>query len=166
MDLAHLDEAQAIELVTELLAQLAQGRIAIEDAERRVAGTRKMIEGLVEMFPAAEDLLPDDLDDDEEPRPRGTEAVRRVLADRVGDWYAVPQIVDMLNRRDWLPVSSNASNAVRTALERAVEAGVLKKSRAAAGGPVPVGTVIYSFPPPPQVDLLAGFGRADDEEPF
>jgi hypothetical protein len=148
LDLSDLDEERATELVTQLLGQLLEARETVEQFERRAAGIRRMISGLVEMFPALEDLLPEDIDPEDEPRPRGTDAVRRVLSDDAGKWYGVTGVVHLLEQRGWVPESSNPSNAVRTALERAVEAGYVKKGRSTEGG------VIYSVNP------------YDDEEPF
>ncbi len=149
-DLANLDEKRATELVAELLDTLLEARDAVEQSQRRAAGVRRMISGLLEMFPALEDMLPEDIDPEEEARPRGTAAVRRVLDDQPGDWFAVAGVVELLLRRGWLPESSNPANAVRTALERAVEAGLVKKARATRGG------VIYSSVEEP----------SDDEMPF
>lgn len=153
VDLNNLDEENAMAAVILLVDQLDKARAEAERSQRRVAGLRKMIDALVEMFPAAEDVLPEALDDDEEPRPRGAEAIRRVLAEREGHWYTVAGVVDALEKRDWLPNSSNPANAVRTALERLVEAKVLRKGRSAQG------SVVYSYSKPaPDYDY--------GEEPF
>jgi hypothetical protein len=152
LDLAQLNQDDAKGLVAQLLAQLAEAREAVERSERRATGIRKMVDGLVEMFPALEDLLPEDLDNDEEPRPRGAEAVRRVLADRQGDWFTVTHIVGLLDKQNWMPNSSNPANAVRTALERLVDTGGIEKNRSTTGA------VIYRYLLPPSPD--------DQEEPF
>ncbi len=153
LHLTNLKDDDAAELLAELLIQLFDTRQAVEHSQRQAIGIRKMIDGLVEMFPALEDLLPEDLDDDEDPRPRGTEAIRRVLAENKGAWYTVPAIVTLLDAQDWLPNSSNPANAVRTALERLVERKVVEKSRSTEG------VVIYRHPPPPT-------SYRSDEEPF
>ena len=106
-----------------------------------------MIAAVIEMFPAAEDVLPEDLDDDDEPRPRGAEAVRRILAETPDRWFSVQQVLAALVHRGWGPESSNPANATRTALERLVEAGVIEKMRSTKG------PVIYKYEKP-------------DEEPF
>lgn len=152
MDLAQLDDDAAETLVAQLVAQLTATRAEEDRLQRRAVGIRKMIDGLVEMFPATEDLLPENLDDDEEPRPRGAEAVRRALDEHAGEWYAVPHVADLLARRGWLPNSSKPSNAVRTALERLVEQGDIEKGRSTEG------IVIYRRPEPPKYDT--------GEEPF
>ena len=141
----------------QLVRQLESARQSVDQAERRVAGLRKLIEAVVEIYPAAEDELPDDLDDEREPRPRGAEAVRRVLADRAGNWYRLPVIVDMLDEQGWLPASGNPTNAVRSAAERLIATRVLEKERAEGDG-----AVIYRYPKPP-ADPPPGY---DDEEPF
>jgi hypothetical protein len=150
LDLANLNEQRATEFVRELLNQLVEARGAVEQFERRAAGVRRIISGLVEMFPALEDLLPEDIDPDEGTRPRGMEAIRRVLDEKRGDWFAVGGVVHLLKGEGWLPESSNPANAVRTALERAVEAGVAVKGRTVGGG------VIYRSTQEPY----------PDEEPF
>lgn len=155
LDLTKLSDDAAKGLVVELLTQLEDSRQAVERSQRQAVGIRKMIDGLVEMFPALEDLLPEDLDDEEDPRPRGAEAVRRILADRKGNWFAVPAIVDILDRNNWMPESSNPANAVRTALERLVEREVIEKGRSTEG------VVIYRHPQPPP-PRVGGY----DEEPF
>ncbi len=153
LDLTDVDESTATAMTQQLLEQLQEAREEVEQAQRRVGGIRKMIDGLIEIFPAAEDVLPEDLDGDDEPRPRGTEAVRRVLDAQRGKWYAIPAIVSFLGQQGWLPESSNAANAVRTALQRAFEAGIVEKSRSTQG------QVIYRVPAAKSPD--------DDEgEPF
>ena len=149
LDLGKLDEDSAAVAVVALLAELATARTNMESWQRRAAGLRKMIDGLVEMYPSTEDELPDDLDEDEAPRPRGAEAVRRVLEMNVGKWYPVSAIVHLLGQQGWLPASSNPSNAVRTAAERLVELDAIKKDRSVKG------EVIYQF--------ATIYG---DEEPF
>lgn len=129
VDFAELDDTGALELAVQLLAEMETAEHVVDEAERRVQGIKKWIYGLVEMFPAVEDLLPPDFDTTDDPRPRGASAVLRVLMDNTGRWYSVPAIVDMLDRRDWLPNSSKPANAVRTALERLVERGDIQKSR-------------------------------------
>lgn len=137
VDLTELNSDERAEaVISALLGELAAARNAVESAQRRAGGIRKMIEAVVEMFPVTEDLLPDDLDGDEEPRPRGAEAVRRALAGDQGVWFTVPGIVGLLNTRKWLPDSPNPANAVRTAADRMVEQGLGQKGRAASGGPV------------------------------
>jgi hypothetical protein len=150
VDFGQLTEEAAFGMGGQLLAQLEEARAAVDQAQRRATGIRKMIDGLVEMFPAVEDLLPDDLDDDEDPRPRGAEAVRRALANRKGDWFTVSSVVSLLDKHGWLPTSSNPANAVRSALVRLYDAEVIAKDRG------PSGAVIYSYPVP----------EYGDEEPF
>lgn len=153
-DLTSLTNQQAAEWIPRLLMQIGAARNTVEIYQRKAAGIRKMIAAVVEIYPDLEDLLPEDLDNDEEPRPRGAEAVRRVLFEREGEWFPVAGVVNMLDRFGWMPESSNPSNAVRTALERLVERGVVQKSRAVDGA------VIYRAPQPPPPPY------SDDEEPF
>ncbi len=151
LDFERLNEKQAEELGRELLAQLLDTRNAVERLQRREVGIRKVLDGVIEMFPAVEDLLPEDLDDDNEPRPRGAEAVRRVLAGDPDTWYTVTAVVGALRMREWLPNSSNPSNAVRTALERLVDSKKVRKDRTDKG------LVVYRHLEGPTYD---------DEEPF
>lgn len=153
LDLTTLTEDEAVTYAHQLLDQLAATRTEVEASERRAAGIRKMIDVMVEMFPAIEDVLPEDLDADS-PRPRGASAVQKVLDDEPGSWFAVKAIVARLGQSGWLPDSSNPANAVRTAAERLVERDAIKKSKSTEGA------VIYKSkkPPPPKYDPA--------EEPF
>lgn len=161
VDLTTMSEDEAILLAARLVGQLGESREEVDRAQRRAVGIRKMIDALVEMFPAVEDVLPDDLDPDEV-RPRGAEAVYRVLADRMGKWWRVESIVEFLEEEEWLPDSANPAKAVRSALERGVTAGDLEKGRSKDGG-----LVIYRVPPPkPPTPPKAGPGGGFDEEPF
>lgn len=132
-DLTDLDAASAKEMLGRLLSQLVTAREAIVTGQRREAGYRKMIDALVEMFPELEDDLPAALDEDEPARPRGAAAVLAILKDNVNNWYQVGAIANMLERRDWLPQSSSPANAVRSALERLVEQGLVQKGKSVQG---------------------------------
>jgi hypothetical protein len=147
-DLTNLDAKSATELVRQLLEQLRDARTAVEESKRRAIGIRKVIDGLVEMFPAAEDVLPDDFDDGKPPRPRGAEAVLRVIAEKPGSWYTVTAVVRMLHERGWMPESANPGNAVRSALERLVETNMALKGRSTEG------VVIYTSTPPEDEGLF------------
>jgi hypothetical protein len=147
-DLTGLDDEAAAQLLSDLLKQLAGEREEAQRAERRAEGIRKVIDGLVEMFPALWEMLPEDLDGDEETRPRGSEAVRRVLLENRGDWFTVGGVVGLLGQQGWGPTSKSPANAVRTALERLVERDDIEKTRSTKGA------VIYRLPEP------------DSEEPF
>jgi hypothetical protein len=158
LKLATMSEAEAATVVEELLAELVAVRSEVSRLERLAVGLRKMVDAVVEVHPSVEDLLPDDLDEDEEPRPRGAEAVRRVLEMNRGVWFEVPKIVSLLDQQGWLPDSSNPANAARTALERLVESEVVVKARSTKGTVIyRVGTDADSKPPDP----IYG-----DEEPF
>ena len=154
LDITALTDGQALLVVGGLVAQLRHAREDIDKLERQVAGIRKMIDGLVEMYPVTEDVLPEDLDPEDPPHPRGAEAVLRVLREVAGEWYTVPHIVQRLDAKDWLPRSSNPPNAVRTALERLLEQRAVEKSRSTTD------QVIYRVP----VTEPRGYGY--DEEPF
>ncbi|HVL03399.1 MAG TPA: hypothetical protein VM386_03065 [Acidimicrobiales bacterium] len=147
-DLSNVTEAGSAELLKKLLSHLTGVREQLDAYERRAAGLRKMIAGVVEMYPALEDLLPEDLDADDEPRPRGAEAVRRVLADNSENWFTVLAMAYQLNQRGWDPDSSKPANAIRTALERLVERKEAEKARSTDGA------VIYRHvkPSPPTYD--------------
>ena len=143
-----MDEAEAQAAVEKLVAELREARIARDDALRRIAGLRKLVEGYLELYPLLDDMVePGDLDDEDDnvrvTRPRGADAALSVLTERRGEWYQVPVIVDFLDNEGWMPRSSNPRNAVRTALERLVENGAVEKGNAAGSG-----AVIYRVPPP------------------
>jgi hypothetical protein len=132
-DLTELDLATAGELLQRLVDQLGSARQTIEAAQRRVAGFRKMVDALVEMFPELEDRLPEDLDEDEPSRPRGAMAVYEILQENLNSWYQVGAVVRLLQEKEWMPQSSNPANAVRSALERLHDTGSIEKSRSTAG---------------------------------
>lgn len=142
VDLTRIQEPEAHEIVHQLVRELRSARDAVTAAERRVSGLRKMIDALCELYPAVEDGLPDDLDDEEQPRPRGAEAVRRVLAASRGNGFTVQGLVELLAMRGWLPDSPVPANAVRTSAERLVERGDVRKIRSDSG------TVSYMMPAP------------------
>jgi hypothetical protein len=154
-DFATLTEDEAMDAAVALLEQLSDARLIEESAHRRVVGIRRILDGLVEMFPALEDLLPEDLDEDEPPRPRGAQAALRALGEVPGTWFTVPMIVSNLSVRGWEPASSNPANAVRTALERLVKTGAIEKGRSTQS------EVIYRQPPPPAAEAVTD----DDFDP-
>lgn len=141
-DLTSLNPESAAKMLDRLLSQLGTWREAVVAGERRVAGFRKMIDALVEMFPELEDRLPAELDEGEPARPRGAAAALNVLQERPNRWYSVGSVVQMLDTKDWLPKSSNPGSAVRTALERLVEKNEIEKNRSTNGA------VIYRFHDP------------------
>jgi len=149
IDLTNPSEEAASETLSQLLDQLVMIQQVIDGATRRVAGLRKMVEALVEMFPALEDKLPEDFDENEPARPRGAAAAITVLRENAGNWFTVVGVLNLLERHEWVPKSSNPANAVRTALERLVEQGAIKKNRSTEGA------VIYRVE-----------NYTDDEEPF
>ena len=140
----EMSEEQAATSIAELLRQLSDARHTVEAGQRRVAGIRKVIDGIVEIFPALEDLLPEDLDETETPHPRGSDAVWRVMSAPGAStrWLTVNAVVNLLAERDWMPRSSNPANAVRTALERLHESGAIEKTRSTES------QVIYRWTPP------------------
>jgi hypothetical protein len=146
-DIADLNEVAAGVQVRRLLRSLEQARSDVANAQRREAGFRKMIDAVVEMFPSTEDLLPEDLDP-ERSRPRGGEAVRRILAQHDGKYFTAQDITAMLVGNGWGPDSSNPANAVRTAAERLAAAGKIERAKLSNG-------VYYRVP---KIDY--------DEEPF
>jgi hypothetical protein len=162
--LTDLTEDEAIEVAQKLLAQLEGEAAKVEAGERRMAGIRKWIDGLVEMYPAVEDELPEDFDDAEQPRPRGAQAALRVLMDRPGKAYSVSNIVETLDQYGWAPQSSNPANAVRTALERLVKDGKVWKGKSSRG----TGEVIYGYPDPNTKKPATAASDYDQygEEPF
>lgn len=149
LDITDLTSDEAEEQIRTLLNQHTKASLDVEVYQRKVAAIRKMIEAVVELYPEHEDLLPEDLDGGDHPRPRGAEAVRRVLEGQAGKYYPVSAIVALLGQQGWVPESANPANAVRTAAERLVDREVIEKAKAADG------TVLYRFP---------GYDPA--EEPF
>jgi len=89
---------------------------------RRREVLKKMLDGYIELFPELKQLTRSN--SDESPpsatvdRPRGQEAVRRVLVESADHWWTIGEMVAELKRRDWLPDSDNPASAVRTAMER------------------------------------------------
>lgn len=148
-DLSNLNDDQAMMLGSQLLVQLEEAKVEVERAQRRATGLRKVLDGLMEMFPAIEDMLPEDLDGEEDFRPRGAVAVNRVLEAAPTLWFSVDAVLRELQNRRWEPESSHPSNAVRSALERLVEGEIIEKSRSKEG------VVVYKVKTP-------NF----DEEPF
>jgi hypothetical protein len=76
-------------------------------------------------------------------KPRGQEAVRRVLQENPGRWFTVTGMVDELTSRGWAPDSDVPASAVRTALERLANQpeSVIRKGRGEK-----TGAVTYSVP--------------------
>jgi hypothetical protein len=68
-------------------------------------------------------------------------------------WYTIPEMVDALEERGWLPQSDNPANAVRAALTRAVAQGVWGVQRGRQRGSD--GLLVFRYNP-----------EKDKEEPF
>lgn len=62
-------------------------------------------------------------------RPKGAEAVRRVLAETAGRGWTVQEMTAELERRGWTPDSKSPADAVRTAMVRAWRASEGKVQR-------------------------------------
>jgi hypothetical protein len=132
-----MNEIEAGETVRELVRELREARETLEDAQRRVVGLRKLIEGYIELYPLLDAILAEEgADEDDSERPRGMDAVAQALTTRPDEWMSVMDTVELLNRLGWLPRSSNPPNAVRTALERLVEQDPerYEKSKTDSGG--------------------------------
>lgn len=91
---------------------------------------------------------------DSDDRPRGQEAVVRVMQESVGKWWPVGLVTEELSKRGWLPESDNPANAVRAALDRlvAIEDSGFRKDRGKSGA------VTYSYRP---FELRAAPGPAE-----
>jgi hypothetical protein len=88
--------------------------------EKRLTTLRRLLAGYLELFP---DLVAKDPDlSGESARPKGQEAVLRVLMDSPRTWFTVAGVVKELAQRGWSPSSDDPENPVRTSLTR-VEAG-------------------------------------------
>ncbi len=141
-----MEEEEAEQSVRQLVIELREARETREDADRRIAGLRKLVEGYLELFPLLDSLITSgDLEDEDDEfgkpiRPRGMDAALTVLKDFANKWYPVSAVVALLDQRGWMPRSSNPRNAVRAALERLVETGAIQKGKATGDG-----TVIYRF---------------------
>jgi hypothetical protein len=137
-------------------------RAEVQRLERRLDVLRRLIDGYVELFPelaqavgqrpsvptnitSAPPTLP------AEERPKGQEAVRRILEDSERRAFTVPEVVEELRKRGWLPPSEDPSAAVRAALTRLTSTHPhgYQKGRHQ-------GTVIYGYrlpPDPARVDI-------------
>jgi len=129
-------ESEARDLLVSLGLCDDEDRHSIELAQRRIAARAKVREGYTELYPRlreefAEDETPRassptgvEYPDPMTDRPRGQEAVLRILEDRqfAGKYWTVTMMVEEMRERDWLPGSETtaaAHNAVRAALSRA-----------------------------------------------
>lgn len=108
-----MDRTEAAKILTTLQHELTQ-------ADQRVAALNKLIEGYRELFPDLEaDDSPGEVVADDPDRPRGVEAVVRVLQESPGKWFTVRLMTKELEQRQWLPTSADPESAVRAALARA-----------------------------------------------
>jgi alkylhydroperoxidase family enzyme len=144
-----------------------------EQAMRIARGMWKIAAGYTEMFPELADeiesqtgitVIGRDEGDGAETRPRGADAVARIMQDRPGEQFAVSELVKRLRDRGWLPESENPANAVRTALERLCSDGasdVRKHRYRTVGGSY---SVSYSYDPDTETEpqSYSDYG----EEPF
>lgn len=121
--LLSMHESEARRILNSLRSEFEQERAAEEAAKRRAAALQKLIDGYIELFPGLADHAPPPASfNHEEERPRGQEAVRRVMRQSPGKWFTVKLMAGELQRRGWLPDSEQPINAVRTALDRLAEA--------------------------------------------
>ncbi len=125
---------------TEAERTLASLRGEVVATERRLAALGKLVEGYIELFPDLADSQvavpssPEWAEPDN--RPKGQEAVRRVMMESPGQWFTVPYMLAELRRRDWLPESDEPGNAVRASLTRLVVDPQFQKGRGAKTGAV------------------------------
>lgn len=94
---------------------IAEADEAVRQAVRRRDGLQLVARGLRRAFSELEEI-----EYDTDGRPRGAEAVRRILDESPESGQEVSGIVAALRDRGWLPRSDNPSNAVRAALERLI----------------------------------------------
>jgi hypothetical protein len=151
-----MDMDEARDLLSRALKDQREARAAQADAEATVESSRLIIQGVLRRYPAlAEDARAEAAAegwDSGEVAPRGAEAVLRVLQVNENKTYSVPDMVQALNDRGWLPDSDDPANAVRTAMERLRTANTpgVKKFRKE-------GTVLYRFnEPEPSTEGAAG----------
>jgi len=113
-----------------------------------------VIKGILRLFPDLEsgDEFEWGESDEAVEHPRGAEAVRAIMKDAPLVWYTIPEMVEALADRDWLPQSDNPANAVRAALTRAVAQGVWGVQRGRRNDD---GLVVFRYNP-----------EKDKEEPF
>jgi hypothetical protein len=135
-------QAEARRILTTLRDELVEAEAAVVAAEKRVSALTKLINGYVELFPdLGEDASIGDAGSDG--RPRGVEAVRRVMMESPGKWFTVKLMTSELRSREWLPESANPESAVRTSLTRAFESSDdIQKDRGKQ-----TGQVTFSFRP-------------------
>jgi hypothetical protein len=140
-----MNQAEARQILEALRGELESAVAKRTDLEKREAAIRKLIDGYLELFPGLashQTLMPLPA-----PvvslRPRGQEAVLRVMEDSVGKWWTVGTMVHELEKRGWLPESEQPANAVRVAMERVVTAASPPyfKDKGASG------TVTFSYRP-------------------
>jgi hypothetical protein len=114
-----VDIDQARELIDQLDREINEGQRVAAEALTRAEGALKAREGILAMFPK---LLspPDGADDPADDRPRGQDAVRRIMEDAPGKWWTVTGLLAELHAREWMPESDSPANAVRVAVERVV----------------------------------------------
>jgi len=131
---------------SEVERTLASLHSEVTATERRLGALHKLVEGYLELFPdlsdttdtatdSAEELKPDD-------RPKGQEAVRRVLMASPGKWFTVPYMLEELRRHNWLPDTDEPGNAIRASLTRVVADPAFQKSRG-----LKTGAVTFAYTP-------------------
>jgi hypothetical protein len=116
-----MDEFEVREIFRTLRRELAEAEATLAAAEHRVAALETLVSGYVDLFPALASI--EAAAPDEVTRPRGQEAVLRImqLPEFKGRYWTVTAMTDALRERDWLPHSNTPANAVRTSLDRLAE---------------------------------------------
>lgn len=122
-----ITEDWARQQIEGLLPRLEMAKAQAAEAERKIAGIREIIRGVLIMYPELAEEVPDDpYLTEQQMAPKGADAIRLILRE-VGGQFTVSMMVDDLRSRHWLPASDNPANPVRTALERLVVAGEVHK---------------------------------------
>jgi hypothetical protein len=106
MEILPVQESQARAAVTDLRAKAAM-------EHRRLESLNQLIDDYIGLFP---DLATTTTTTPH--RPRGQEAVRRVLMASPGVWFSISSMVAELRNRGWLPDSDEPGGAVRASLMR------------------------------------------------
>jgi hypothetical protein len=151
-----VDRIEATRILEEAVQARQQAREAVRQGKMTADGMTLVIKGILRLFPDLESGDEFEWGHSEEEaveHPRGAEAVRAVMKSSPMVWYTIPEMVDALAERDWLPQSDSPANAVRGALTRAATQAAWGVQKGRQKGPD--GLVVFRYNP-----------EKDLEEPF